>query len=209
MVGLKRLHSRGVFRFVAQVLIFLTAWVLTGCGSRPAANPEPAALPAKITQFYASPNLIGKGEKALLCYGVESARELTLTPAEEKVWPALSRCFEVSPASDTEYQLAATGADGGTVTANAKVTVGAAKPPAPKFSDLRVSATKVKAGELISFCFSGTNGTKVSGGPGRFQKGGQAAGDCLIDQPKKTTTYSLELAGAGGVDTASITVAVQ
>ncbi|MBY0374311.1 MAG: hypothetical protein K2Q23_09975 [Bryobacteraceae bacterium] len=182
--------------------------LLTACGPGGSAPPEPPVLPVKITQFYAAPNLIGKGEKAMLCYGVESAAKVEIEPRVEAVWPALSRCVEVAPTADTEYRFLATGRDGRIATASAKITVGAARPPAPKFTDLRVSATQVKPGELISFCFSGANGTKVSGGPGRFQKGGLPAGDCLIDQPRRTTTYRLELTGAGGADSASTTVTV-
>ncbi len=60
----------------------------------------------KILQFYA-PQMLAKGQKGQLCYGVANAKTVALEPAVERVWPALSRCIEISPAHDTEYTLTA------------------------------------------------------------------------------------------------------
>src|ERR1700688_184057 len=51
----------------------------------------------KILQFYVAPGVIGRGQKALLCYGTANARSVRLEPAAEPMYPALSRCFEVAP----------------------------------------------------------------------------------------------------------------
>jgi hypothetical protein len=161
----------------------------------------------KITQFYANPPGIAKGGKALLCYGVESASKVRIEPPVEQLSPALTRCFEVRPAETTTYKLVADGRVGGAAEATATVTVGAA---APLLFDLSISSTKVKAGELVSFCFQARNATSVMGSPGRFQKGGNARQDCLIDQPTKTTTYRIVASNSDGLtDTASMTVEVR
>jgi len=66
----------------------------------------------KILQFYASPEVLNKGERAILCYGVANARTVRIEPEVEPVWPALSRCFNVAPQKDTRYTLTAESADG-------------------------------------------------------------------------------------------------
>jgi hypothetical protein len=78
-----------------------------------------------------------------------------------------------------------------------------------KFLDLSISAPQVKAGEVVSFCFKAQGAASVTGGPGRFQKGGRPAGDCLIDTPKKTTAYRLTVRSSDGqTDSEQMTVKV-
>ena len=72
----------------------------------------------KILNFYATPGLIGRGQKALVCYGTVNARSVRLDPAVERMYPALSRCFEVAPHRDTRYTLVAEDAKGHTATAS-------------------------------------------------------------------------------------------
>src|SRR5579863_8038917 len=96
-------------------IAILTAILCGGCGSVSAPpKPQPkASEPAKITQFYAPDTKIPKGVKGELCYGVEHAAKVELSPAVEDVWPSPTRCFEISPKENTRYTLTATGADGG------------------------------------------------------------------------------------------------
>jgi hypothetical protein len=68
----------------------------------------------KILQFYATPGLIGRGQRALVCYGTVNATSVRLEPSEERMYPALSRCFEVAPSRDTRYTLIAEDANGHT-----------------------------------------------------------------------------------------------
>ena len=70
----------------------------------------------KILSFYATPLLIRRGEKALLCYGVVNARTVRLDPPAERIWPSASRCFTVIPNRETRYTLTAEDAEGRTVT---------------------------------------------------------------------------------------------
>lgn len=192
-----------------QLLMAGIGLVLAGCVPTPAdpKPPAPPVLPAKITQFYASPPRVAAGEAALLCYGVESAVEVTLTPPVEPVHPALARCFEVKPKVTTAYELTAVGKGGDRTSQRVTVKVGAAR---VKFTQLTVSAQEVTKGSLVSFCFKAVNATAVTGGPGKFQQGGQAAGDCLVDTPQQTTTYRLTVTGAEGEsDTDAVTVRVK
>ena len=74
----------------------------------------------KVTNFYAAPPAVKKGQPVRLCYGVINADSVTLDPPVEKVWPSLSRCFDVSPKQSTTYRLSAIAKEG---TASASLTV--------------------------------------------------------------------------------------
>jgi hypothetical protein len=171
----------------------------------PQSEPPPPAV--KITQFYANPPSIPKGEKALLCYGVESAASVRIEPSVEKLSPTIARCFEVTPKEPTTYKLIAEGSSGGTAEQSITVDVGGAR---PVLFDLSVNTPTIKPGQLVSFCFQSKNATSVSGGPGKFQRGGKVDKDCLVDQPAKRTTYEIVVSNAQGLtDRASMTVEVK
>ncbi|MBY0503147.1 MAG: hypothetical protein K2X03_04520 [Bryobacteraceae bacterium] len=187
--------------------VFLLLLLLTGCASAPPPAPPPVVFPPKITQFYAAPGPDASGA-ILLCYGVESVASVTLEPGGESLSPAMARCIEKKPTAKTIYTLTAKGKDGLTVSQSLTVTA-SAKKVGLRFLDLSVSAQQVKSGELVSFCFKAAGATAVEGSPGRFQKGGLPAGDCLLDQPTRTTTYRISIRGAGGQsDSESMTVKV-
>jgi hypothetical protein len=77
----------------------------------------------KIVSFYAAPGTIGRGGKTNLCYGVTGAKIVRMEPAVDAVWPALTRCVQVSPRKDTEYKLIAEDESGHLVTQIAEVRV--------------------------------------------------------------------------------------
>ena len=162
--------------------------------------------PVRITQFYATRPAIPRGEDLLLCYGVENATAVRITPPVEQIGPALSRCFTISPKQTTTFTLIAE--DRKAKTSSQSVTV-KVTPPLPHFTDLSISSKDVAPGELVAFCFKASDATAVRGGPGNFRLGGSAAGDCLLDHPQKTTDYRIVIEGAGGqTDDAKITVTV-
>jgi len=182
----------------------LSLLILTSCAAPPPATPP--IFPPKITHFYASPATVPNGESTLLCFGVESVASVTLDPGGESLSPALARCIEKTPAGNTTFTLTAKGKDGRTVTQTAAVTTGIVR---LKFLDISVNAQQVKAGDLVSLCFKAQGALSVAGGPGRFQKGRLATGDCLVHQPRKTTTYRLTIRGAAGQsESDSVTVKV-
>jgi hypothetical protein len=49
------------------------------------ANRTKTQDPVRITQFYATKQVIARGEDALLCYGVENATDVRLTPEVESI----------------------------------------------------------------------------------------------------------------------------
>jgi hypothetical protein len=188
------------------------ASVVLACCSSP--SPEkraavpPQAPPAspRITQFYTTKAQVGRGETALVCYGVENTAAVWLEPPRHELSAALARCVEVSPAANTTYKLTAQGADGSAVTQELTVTVGAAH---ARLVNVNVSALEVKAGELVSLCYTVENARAVTVDPIGF-RGGSTAKGCARDQPLKSTTYTISAIGAGGEkDQESVTVKVK
>lgn len=78
----------------------------------------------RILAFYANPPSLSRGERANLCFGLDSAEWVPIEPGVQPVKPALSRCVSVSPEATTEYTLTAGGAGGKTVSQVLTVSVG-------------------------------------------------------------------------------------
>ena len=98
-----------------------TAWV------RPIGAPPG---PVKILQFYASVGALTVGEKALLCYGVENAKTVRISPTVEGVYPSTNHCLSIGPQHTTHYTILAEGFDGRVATQSFTLPV-EALPPAP------------------------------------------------------------------------------
>jgi hypothetical protein len=172
------------------------ACLLASCSKpSPAPPPKSESLPAKITQFYASPPAIGRGEKTLLCYGVENAKAVTLAPGNQTLSAALSRCIDVTPAETTTYTLTAEG-DGPAAKQETTVTVGAAKPPGVKIIEVKVSSLDLKRGEPLSICYKVSNAKSVKIDPAVPPSNMNP--NCGIAHPERTTTYTVTAVGAGG-----------
>ena len=193
-------------RSVRAALILLAALLsLPGCSEWK--QQRDAESRARITQFYARDPQLPKGEKTVLCYGVENAKSLQLSPPVEKVWPALTRCFEVSPAEKTTYTLTAQGADGRSIAQSVTVDVG---PPLPKIIEVSVNLLEIRRGQNVSVCYKVKNATAVQVKPGRLASPPSLEQGCYMDQPSKTTTYTVTASGAAGAsDTEHVTVKVK
>jgi hypothetical protein len=76
----------------------------------------------KILNFY-GPREILPGSQARICYGVVNATAVRLYPPVERLWPALSRCFEVKPAESIRYTLTAEGKNSATVSNSIEIAV--------------------------------------------------------------------------------------
>ena len=78
----------------------------------------------EILGYMAYPTEIRAGEKSKLCYSVSNAKGVKIEPAaEEPVWPAFSRCVNVSPRKTTKYTLTIDDGAGHTKTASVEVKV--------------------------------------------------------------------------------------
>jgi hypothetical protein len=75
-----------------------------------------------ILDFYANPATVQAGERSSLCYSVSNAKSVKVDPpSDEPVWPAFSRCVNVTPRKTTNYTL--TIEDGGGHTKSATIEV--------------------------------------------------------------------------------------
>ncbi len=186
-------------------MIRMVPALFRGAPAKPAA-PPPAPERVRITQFYAASPAIGLGDKTKLCYGVENAKTLALTPPVEQVWPALTRCFDVAPSRTTSYMLTADDGQGKSVSETAKIEVG---PPRPKLVDISVNKLEVAPGEQVVVCFKARNATKYEArGLKPISVSGPEHG-CFADNPRKTTNYLVRVTGPGGEDSEKITVRVK
>jgi hypothetical protein len=68
-----------------------------------------------IMSFYATPGIVRPGGRAIICYGVNGAKNVRIEPPVEEIRPALSHCLQVTPRADTEYKLIAEDAAGHSV----------------------------------------------------------------------------------------------
>jgi hypothetical protein len=127
----------------------------------------------------------------------------------EKVWPALSRCFDVAPTSTTKYTLTAEGSDGRTVSQSVTVDVGPARPPGPKILEVTINKTAITRGEPVVVCYRARNATSVTITPGVVAHASPDRG-CITDRPNKTVTYQVVATGSGGqTDSERVTVSVR
>ncbi len=114
------------------VIVFYTGWIFwQRHPAWPSAKParierDPMAAygkSVKILQFYTTTREIAPGEKAIICYGVVNATAVRLDPPVERLWPAVSRCFDVTPAKSTRYTITAEGAEHTTVAESIEIAV--------------------------------------------------------------------------------------
>jgi hypothetical protein len=185
--------------------------LLCACSRKPA--PATASAPASrtagppnITQFYATTPQLPRGEKELLCYGVENARSVWLSPPRQELTVSLTRCVEVTPSANTTYTLSAEGPGGPPATQTVTVEVGA---PRVKIIEVQLNTLQLKHGDPLSICYKVENARSVEIAPIHF-RGPSVSKGCTVDHPQKTTTYTVTAMGAAGDrDQEHVTVQVQ
>jgi hypothetical protein len=172
--------------------LWVAACLGTSC-SRPVAQPvAKEAASVRITQFYATAPQLARGEKELLCYGVENASSVWLSPPRRELSAALSRCVDVEPTETTTYTITAEGPSG-TASKQVTVTLGAAK---AKIVEVRVSSLDVKQGNPVSICYKVSNAKSVRVEPHIAPSANSP--NCGVDNPKRTTTYTVTATGVSG-----------
>jgi hypothetical protein len=165
----------------------------------------PAPPPLRIAQFYASPPNPVKGQKILVCYGVENASEVRIEPPIERVWPSPSRCLDLKASRTVTYTLTAMrGSE--KVSKSLTVRIG---PPPVKIVELTINKQKVAPGEAVTVCYKAENASQILLRPGTPSGPHTNETGCVADHPQRTTTYTLTARGAGGtIDTEHATVVV-
>ena len=107
-------------RVVAAVALLAAVWAIGAVPDSavrswipPVGGPRG---PVRILRFYATTGSITLGDKAKLCYGVENAKSVRISPSLEPVAPAANRCLDIVPEHTTHYTILAEGFDGNVVT---------------------------------------------------------------------------------------------
>ena len=96
--------------FLALALM-VALWALSNVG-RVWVRPLGAkAGPVRILRFYATVGSLSPGETAQLCYSVENARVVRISPMQT-AYPLQNTCLDVVPEHTTHYTLLAEGYDG-------------------------------------------------------------------------------------------------
>ncbi|MCC6585617.1 MAG: hypothetical protein IT168_02760 [Bryobacterales bacterium] len=205
-------------RIVLSTLLLLVA----GCSSKPnevkeaaSASKQDSTKP-KITQFYASPNVVAPGERSLLCYGVENTTIVTMTPQTEDLTPSLSRCIEIHPTETTEYTLAAGGL-GAAVTATTKVKVdnrighkkstdASGKASAGLIRYFVANMPAVSKGQQVTMCYGTAGATSLTLDP-PVQPVAPKDKICFSTTVNQTTTFTLTAKdGKGATDSHKLTI---
>jgi hypothetical protein len=182
---------------------------LAACPRNERQSPPPTAAlqpgPVRITQFYVAPPNPPRGEKAMLCYGVDNASSVRLEPDIERLWPAMSRCFQIVPTKPVTYTLIA---ERGAEHVSQSLTVNPGAPPV-RIIEVSINKLQVKPEELVMVCYKVKNAASVTIQPGVWVSRDAGFG-CVQDRPKRTTTYLVTATGAdGATDTERVTAQVK
>jgi hypothetical protein len=175
--------------------LLAAACLLSGCSRDPAPTPAAKTAPVRITQFYASPAEVPRGEKTLLCYGVENAKAVWLAPPRRELSAALSRCVDVEPEATTTYTLTADG-EGGPARQDVTVTIGKPAQARAKIIEVRVTSLSIKKGDVAGICYKVSNAKQVRIEPPTTPS--EKDPNCGVVRPDRTTTYTVTATGAGG-----------
>ena len=114
-------------RLAVATLIVVVLWGITllhNPADRVWVRPMSAQpRPVKILRFYATVGALFPGGKAQLCYSVENAKIVRISPAVESSYPSPGRCIEIHPEHTTHYTLQAEGFDGRVATRSITLSV--------------------------------------------------------------------------------------
>jgi len=97
-------------------------------------EPQPVETgrgPARILRFYASVGAVSPGQQVQLCYAVENARSIRISPLMQDLYPASNRCLAVAPLHTTHFTLMVEGYDGSVAARSFTLPVQILPPPAP------------------------------------------------------------------------------
>jgi len=146
---------------------------------------------SRILQFSLNPTTIDGGGSSQLCWQVENATTVSITPGIGTV--KANDCVSVSPASTTTYVLTATNASGST-TASATLTVGGVKvltfTNSPEYS--------TSAGDPVVLSWTTTGATSVIITGFGIPAGTLPVNGSLTVNPRTNVDYTLTAYGPGG-----------
>jgi len=148
---------------------------------------------ARILQFSLNPTTVDPGGSAQLCWNVEGATSVTITPGIGTV--KNTDCVTVSPSATTTYTLTAnSGAGTASATATAVLTVGGVKilrfTSSPEFS--------TSAGNPVVLTWETSGATSVIITGNEFPGGTLPVSGSVTVRPNTNVDYTLTAYGPGG-----------
>ncbi len=174
-----------------------TTYTLTATGSDGSTVTAPVVVTvgngqsARILQFSLNPTTIDAGGSSQLCFQVENATSVSISPGIGTVKP--SDCVTVSPSSTTTYVLTATNAQGST-TASATLTVGGVR--VLTFTNSPEFSTAAGSPVTLSWTTSGATSVVITGYG--LTGGSLPASGSITVNPNTNTDYTLTAYGSGG-----------
>jgi phospholipase C len=181
----------------------------TGAGGKTSAATTVTVTPnpAPTVSIIANPNSVAAGNSSILTVTAMNATLVTLTGSDGSKYTlqASGGTQAVSPASSTTYTATATG-PGGTISANASLTVTPNPAPTVIFS---ASPASITTGNSSTLTVSTTNATQViiTGSDNSSYTLPTPNGTESVS-PTSTTTYTATATGAGGKTSANAIVTV-
>jgi hypothetical protein len=128
--------------FSAFSKVFAAVGLLIAMWGLSALNPSdrrawvrPVGGPVRILQFYASTGIVAAGESARICYSVENAKSVRISPMMQEVYPFPNHCLVIEPEHTTHYTLLAVGYDGAVATKSFTLQVEAQEISPPQVVD--------------------------------------------------------------------------
>jgi hypothetical protein len=160
----------------------------------------PGTVPQVVT-FVANPPTIDAGQSTKLCWQINGATSISITPAVGSNLNA-NDCATVSPTTTTTYTLTATNATG-QIQANATVTVGQVR----ILSFTADPVTSTAAGNPVVLSWQTQNATSVVVVGSELQPQTLPASGSITVKPITNSTYTLTAYGPSG-QTVSVTISV-
>ena len=135
-------------KVLVAVGLMAAMWGLSTVGrSDRRAWVHPTGGPVRILQFYASTGILTAGETARICYSVENAKSVRISPMTQEVYPFPNHCLETVPEHTTHYTLLAEGYDGAVATKSFTLQVQAEEAPLPQVVDYAENVRRAPAGD--------------------------------------------------------------
>jgi hypothetical protein len=117
------------------VAVLVGVWALTltrKSGDTVWVHPETGTGPARILRFYASTGAVAPGQAVELCYAVENARTVRISPMVTGQYPTRNYCLQVTPEHTTHFTLMAEGWDGSVAARSITLPVQVVQPLQPE-----------------------------------------------------------------------------
>ena len=175
-----------------------TTYTLTATGADGKSVSAPVTVTVttggapRVMSFTLNPTNINPGQSSQLCWNVEGATSISITPGVGNV--AAQACIAVSPTSTTQYVLTARNAQG-TVTAIATLTIGTGV-QILTFTSSPDYSTSAGNPVVLSWTTTGASSVQMSGNG--VPAGGLPVSGSITVNPITNTDYTLSAYGPGG-----------